>query len=102
MASFLYFVLFDPDDEDTEEGMQRVSEVLFHGSCFQTSANTLILQTSIDKASALSDLIGFGEDQGDRNYVGFVLRLNGSYAGYYEGELWDWLREVREEVVQAT
>ena len=62
-------------------------------SVYELSPNTLLVNSLVSDPQALNeslDLLGEGKPHG------VLLRLNGSYFGYYAPDLWAWLTRARE------
>lgn len=64
---------------------------------FPIEDHIILVSTSVDDAAAVKVLARIGE--GAR--TGVVLKLNGSYSGYYDKELWEWMRKTREAFVET-
>ena len=73
------------------ELMQQI-EAVAASPIFQLSEHVVLIRSYIDNPQGLSQQLGM-PDQPER--VGVVLKLNGSYFGYYRKQLWDWLSEQR-------
>ena len=86
-----FLVLFDPEiASDVKERMANVN--------FEThsiSENAMLVATTIDDALVVRNLLGFGKGK-EVDRIGAVLKLNGSYSGYYYEGLWDWMEKIRE------
>ncbi len=66
----------------------------------QLNDHTVLIESSVARAGALSELLGMTDDaEGHEPQHGVVFKLNGSYGGYWSQSLWDWLEQVRDTVV---
>ena len=79
------------EDEASIEDMPSEFEV------YPIEPHILLIAANIDDIQAMKVILGIAENQ----KAGAVLKLNGSYSGYYYRELWDWLRKTRELPVDA-
>ncbi len=60
---------------------------------FQLSDTVLLIRSSLDKTQHLAALLRMSGEEPDSR-IGVVLKLEGSYSGYYEDPLWDWLSQA--------
>ncbi len=60
---------------------------------YQISETGLLVRGFYESTKVLRELL---EISGD-THTGVVLRLNGSYSGYFNESLWTWLMEGRHE-----
>ena len=63
-------------------------------STYVLADNVLLIRSHAYTPEAMSDIMGFD----DKQRVGVLFKLNGSYKGYQTEELWSWLAEKREYV----
>ena len=89
----LYMVVFEEAMSTSSEAFQKVTSISGNDP-FQLTDFSLLMQTPIDNPQAIRDLLGIGE-----GLTGAVFKLNGSYSGFYDEKLWEWLREAREQRV---
>jgi len=54
----------------------------------------VMLVASNDLSSQISDYSSISGDNDDEAVRGAVFKLNGSYAGYAPGSLWEWLETI--------
>ena len=64
-------------------------------STYVLSNHSLIIRSHAMTPKVISDLIGLSSGA-EQHRTGVVFKLNGSYHGYYQSKLWDWLSENRE------
>ncbi len=57
--------------------------------------NDVMLVASNDLSSQIADYSSISKETDD-GVRGAVFKLNGSYAGYAQGSLWEWLENVEE------
>ena len=57
---------------------------------YRLSDDLLLFQSHEDNPERLRVPLGI-----DGGTVGVLLKLNGSYSGYFTKSLWDWLKEAR-------
>ena len=67
---------------------------LVSGDFHHASAQTLLVHTFSADPSMISDAI----DRVTNNQPAAVFKLNGAYAGRYYPDLWQWLKERREQI----
>ena len=60
---------------------------------FQLSDRVLLVLSSLDSPRHISTLFRMSGEEQDPP-IGVVLKLEGSYSGYYEDPLWDWLSQA--------
>ena len=63
---------------------------LASGQPYRLSENLLLFLSHVDNPQYLRDPLGI-----DESTAGVLLKLNGSYSGYFSKSLWDWLEEAR-------
>ena len=90
---YLYMVVFDEALSEDGEMLQTIARIS-EGGPFRLKDCCLLMLTPIDNPKTIRDLIGIGEDS-----TGAVFKLNGSYSGFYDEKLWEWLRVARENQV---
>ena len=62
---------------------------------FELSDRELLVRSHADSPQQIAQLLGmYGTEE--HPHVGVVLKLEGSYYGYYHSALWDWLERSRE------
>ncbi len=62
---------------------------------FELSDKALLVRSYADSPQQIAQLFGmYGTEE--HPHVGVVLKLEGSYYGYYDSALWDWLGRSRE------
>ncbi len=64
-------------------------------SVYELSESNLLIRSNVADPRLLARVIGIHSEQ---EIAGVVLKLNGSYGGYFSKSLWDWLKEGRDEV----
>ena len=79
-----------------EQGTQ-VDDLPSEFEVFPIEDHIILVATSIEDAAAIKILARIGED----GRAGAVLKLNGSYSGYYYKDLWEWMKNTREATVAA-
>ena len=67
---------------------------LVSGDFHYPSTQTLLIHTFSSDPSIISDAI----DRVANNQPAAVFKLNGAYAGRYYPDLWQWLKEHREQI----
>ena len=60
---------------------------------FQLSDSALLVRSSLDSPGHVRRLFKMSSEEPDPN-LGVVLKLEGSYAGYDDDPLWDWLSQA--------
>ena len=90
MSENLFAVVFTTG---ADKGVETVLGQYRKKKSFQLSENIVIvasdeLSSEIAKAASLSQ---GGNQQG---ITGAVFKLNGSYAGYARGDLWEWIERA--------
>ena len=63
---------------------------------FVVSPTVLLIRSSASDPDILRTDIGIGEGPGES--VGVVFKLNASHAGYFNTQLWEWLKDTRQRV----
>lgn len=91
MSSNIHAVVFT---KEAEKGMALLQEK--YGNDAYKIKNDVILVASNDLSSQIADYSSISKETND-GVRGAVFKLNGSYAGYAQGSLWEWL-ESKEEV----
>lgn len=62
---------------------------------FKLSDRELLVRSYADSPKQIAQLLGmYGTEENP--HIGVVLKLEGSYHGYYDSALWDWLERSRE------
>ncbi len=81
-------------DPLSEERRQGIAEDGLVQDVYALSDHDMLVRSEIADPRALAALMGF---KGDDKHAGVILKLNGSYSGYYSPSLWDWLDEARDD-----
>lgn len=84
-------------NEPNAEVEQRIRDA--YGDCLKVS-DTSWLVTGDLSVTEITDVVGFAGETPVANAAGFVLSLNGDYAGRVNKDAWAWLDRV--EAAQAT
>lgn len=82
----LFSVYFDEKDER----IKKLIESNYKKYVFVEDGYCLI-QTNTTSGSISEKLEIWNDETGKSSSWGIVLKLNGSYSGYADGEIWDWL-----------
>ena len=90
-----YLVLFDEDI--ASETQDLIASYDF--ASYPVKDGVVLVATNIDDVSAIKQMLRFGGRDDEEERLGAVLKLNGSYAGYYYEGLWNWLKEAEGEQV---
>lgn len=75
---------------------QLKEELKSHEDLFSFGEKAWILKTNISDIEYARELFNLSAEC-ETPQVGAVFKLNGSYSGYYYEQLWDWLKEARQE-----
>lgn len=75
----------------------QLRETFADNNFFQLSDRVFLVRSYVSNPNNVSSIAGIGPSKSDdeASRSGVVFRLNGSYYGYYNGRLWDWLAEHR-------
>ena len=92
MANNIFAVVFT---EEAERGVELLRDTYPKSGLFELADNVVLvveegLTADVAKASSLT------KDKGEEGVRGAVFRLNGSYTGYAQGSLWEWLEEAED------
>ncbi len=61
---------------------------------FELSDKAFLVRSYADSPQQIAQIFGmYGTE--DHPHVGVALKLEGSYYGYYDSALWDWLERLR-------
>ena len=80
-------------EESKEAVGGRVKEV-FPDHHYRMADNCFLISTPSNLSGEVSRKLGINGQ--DPNSVGAILKLNGSFAGYTDQSLWDWLYQAEE------
>ena len=61
---------------------------------FRVTDHDMLVQSYVDDAQVLGESIGMNAETNEP-LAGVVFNLEGSYHGYYNTDLWNWLKAVR-------
>ena len=88
------FIAVFAEEEVASEAMKLAEAAPFLGA-FRLTAHSILIRTHVADSTIVGHTLGVsGAPEHDN--VGVVFNLQGSYTGYYTGELWEWLKETRE------
>lgn len=90
----IFLVIFE--EAIASEAKEQAASDALPMESFLLSEYALLVGSPVSSPGHLRDLFGLSDESSPTN-VGVVFRLNGSYAGYYDAEIWDWLQKAREE-----
>lgn len=80
-----------------EQGTE-VGDMPSEFQAYEVEPHIFLVATAIDDTQAMKVILGIAEG----GKTGAVLKLNGSYSGYYYRELWDWMKATRETPIDAS
>lgn len=89
MSDNLFAVFFTTGKE---KGMKNISNRYTRKKIFQIADNIAIV-ASDGLSSEIAESVKIGKEA-DHEITGAVFKLNGAYAGYARGDLWEWLEKV--------
>ena len=81
----LFSVYFDEKNEKIKKSIESNYEdhmFIYDGYC--------LLKANVTSVS-ISKKLGIWDEETKESSWGIVLKLNGSYSGYADGEIWNWL-----------
>ena len=84
----LFSVYYDEKDEDTKNlivSNYKNHLFIYDGYCIVEAPNVT--------AANVAKHLKIWDDETEESSYGIVLKLNGSYAGYANGEIWGWLEK---------
>ncbi len=90
------FVAVLRDEGVTMELMEELQSIGFIRGVYKLTDNALLVSCSAETPRVLSETLGMSSERPEPT-SGVVFKLNGSYFGYYDSDLWDWLTEARNE-----
>ena len=88
----LFIVLFDQPITDDIESEAKSNPLV--RDAFKLSDHNMLIQSYVDNPKPPGESLGINSDSGE-SQVGVLFNLVGSYHGYYDSALWDWLAAVR-------
>ena len=89
-----FVVLFR--DIEVPEKIKSCESDLVQDAYVLPGDTAVLLRSPVVDISALVDpLLRYGEGEDDY-HAAVILKLNGSYTGYYATSLWDWLDKGRD------
>lgn len=84
----------------TPEKKQQIESAPLVSGLFQLSERDFVIRSYLSDPKLLAPVVGItGDTEGSA--VGVVFRLNGSYWGYFDKDLWNWLMEERHEAATS-
>ena len=79
-----------------EKGTQ-IDDLPSEFEVFPIEDHIILVATRVDDVYAMRVLAQIGEN----GRIGAVLKLNGSYSGYFYKDMWQWMKNTREAAVEA-
>ena len=89
----LYAVVFDPDEEKTQEAIDYAKSQ-FEEECFSLCSNVLLIKSE-KSVGALSRKLNLSKKS---DYTAVVFHLDSEIAGYYGTNAWKWLEAAFREI----
>lgn len=86
----LFGVLLIGEDSVREELRERI-ENKYKEKKLHVGNDFYIISTKEALAKDVAQTVGIYSDPQREDTLGTVFRLNGSYAGFAPGEVWDWI-----------
>ncbi len=87
-----YIVVFD--EEIPPEKVSDIEESPFIVDGYELAPHVLLVRSNVESPEMVGVITGLSG--GESSKVGVVLQLNGSYHGYHQKSLWEWLGEDAE------
>ena len=79
------------EEPPNEDAMSEAKE--YFDGLYVIDDDTLLIHDKIlDSPASVKKFFGLDEDSGTE---GVIFKLNGSYSGYYDSGLWEWMRQAR-------
>lgn len=90
------FIIFYEDDVPSE--IVERAQGLFKDGILSLSSRVLLVRTYADDPGILSTAFDLSGTETPPK-IGIIFKLNGSFAGNYYPNVWDWLKDAREQTV---
>ena len=93
---YLFIVLSEApiDDGDIEHWQQLAVGT----ATYKLTPSAVLLRTPLNSPRIIAAHVGMAESDAADPRRGVVLKLNGTYYGYFRKNLWEWLAESREGI----
>lgn len=88
----LFGVLLIENEPEVRQEIGKQIETKYN-KAFQVTENFYIVSTVDKSTQKIAETLGIYGDSEEEASLGIVFRLNGSYSGFADGEIWDWLDE---------
>lgn len=90
MSENLFAVVFTTG---AEKGVENVLDQYRKRKSFQLADNIVIV-ASDELSSEIAEAASLTQGGNEQGITGAVFKLNGAYAGYARGDLWEWIEKV--------
>ena len=86
----LFSVTIWAGDEDIRQKIKDKIQEVYDEKSIEVNDGYYIISTNQAKAGSIAESLGMYDNS---DTYGIVFRLNGTYAGFAPGRIWDWIDE---------